>query len=169
MNKFTSFIVFAFSIVIMVVIVFTMIRRASETKEEQAERLGIVKTELVRCDLPTLDLGNQEQFNASLDERFEKGGLAAVRDFVEKEFVPGRSIVMPSNVPGEPLPSFSLIDREIRRCNTDGAVVLDAPPVLARGMATMKLGNDSLIETWSRTSINDPYQLTVWWVRHRGP
>ena len=106
---------------------------------------------------------------SSLDERFEKGGLAAVRDFVEKEFVPGRSIVMPSNVPGEPLPSFSLIDREIRRCNTDGAVVLDAPPVLARGMATMKLGNDSLIETWSRTSINDPYQLTVWWVRHRGP
>jgi hypothetical protein len=165
MSKFSSFIVFAFSIVILVVIAVTMVRRAVETNVEKQERLGIVKTELVPCDLPALEIGTQEQFHQQLDRLFDAGGITAVRDFVTKEFVPGRGVSSPSNVPGEPPIVHLLVDREIRRCNDEGVIIMDMPPVLPRLATNMKLGNDALIHRWSRTSSHSPYHLTVWWVR----
>ena len=165
MNKFSSFIVFAFGIVILAVIAMTMIRRVGETTQQKAERLRLVKTELVKCDMPTLEIGTQEQFHQKLDSLFDAGGVAAVRDYVSKEFVPGRAISFPSNVPGDPPFLHILVDREIRRCNEDGVIIMDMPPVLSRSASNMKLGNDALIQRWSRTASHDPYNLTVWWVR----
>jgi hypothetical protein len=165
MTKFSSFVVFAFGIVILVVIVFTMVSRIAETRQEKAQRLGAVRTEVVPCDLPPLSLGTQDQFNQHLDKLFGTGGMSAIRDYVNKEFVPGRTFTIPATSVGDRPFTYILVDREIRRCSSEGVIMMDVPPPLPRLVANMKLGNDAQIEHWSREASHDPFRLTVWWVR----
>src|SRR5476651_2169621 len=67
------------------------------------------------CDLPALNVGTVEQFAQKLDGVFESGGIEGVREYVEKEFVPGRTIVITPALSGDTPSEMALIDRELRR------------------------------------------------------
>jgi hypothetical protein len=113
--------------------------------------------------MPPLELGSREQFMRDIDKIFATGGLAAVRDFLEAELVPGRVVIYGRTGTGETPRTYRLIDREMRRCDQGGATLLDKPPVLARVSAMLRIDDNGRIENWQRLESRQPFSITVWW------
>jgi hypothetical protein len=160
MSKFSSFIVFALGFAIIAVTLVTIIQKEffPEPPPPPEERIVIPKT-----DLPPLDLGTREQFLANLDQIFAAGGLSAVHDYVEKEWVPGR-LLKGSVFSTSDTAAARIIDREVRRCDRQGAALLDKAPVLSRVTPDLHVGRQGRLETWTRLESLQSFMLTVWYV-----
>lgn len=116
-----------------------------------------------KCDLAPLPLGTREQFLAQLDKFYAAGGLDAVRDYVEKEWVPGR--LLKGTVFAGEVSAGHIIDREVRRCDRQGALLLDKAPVLPRVTPDNRMGQQQVsLETWTRLDNQQPYELMLWYV-----
>lgn len=159
MTKFSSFLVFAFGIFVIVAIgVLSFKHKSSSSGRTPSD----TNTELPQSDMSPLELGSRDQFMRELDKLFASGGLAAVRDFVEAELVPGR-LVNYGKSGGAEARTYRLIDRELRRCDQGGATLLNKPPVLARASAMLRIDGNGRIESWQRLDARQPYSITVWW------
>ncbi len=159
MTKLSSFLVFAFGIfVIVAVAVMSFKRTPSQSGQSSGEA-----TELPQSNLPQLELGSREQFMKRIDNLFATGGLAAVRDYVEAELVPGRVIIYGRSGGVDAPRTYRLIDREMRRCDQSGGTLLDKPPILARAVALLRIDDNGRIESWQRLESRQPYSITVWW------
>ena len=163
MMKFSSFLTFVFGVLVMLAIGYIFVEKSMNPNENNK----FDRTVLPESNLPALTIGSQEQFLAQLDRLYEAGGVQAVSSYIEKEFVPGRTLVIPSTYMTEPAQQMVLLDREIRRSNREGAVMIEIPPVLNRVNASIHPGDDTVLRTWSRNTIQQPFNLTVWWVPQR--
>ena len=94
--------------------------------------------------------------------------MQSVRSYVESAFVPGRVIILPATLPGERAAEHVLLDREMRRCDSQGVAVIEQAPVLPRAVAHLRLGDDSTIHTWRRLELPQPFYINVWWVPRNG-
>ncbi len=164
MMKFSSFLTFVFGILVIMGIAYIFVEKAMGP----AEHSRFDRTVLPESTLPALTIGSQEQFLAQLDRLYDAGGVQAVSAYVEKEFAPGRTLIIPSTYMTEPAQQFVLLDREIRRCNSEGAVLIEISPILSRVNASIHPGDDAVLRAWSRNTLQQPYNLTVWWVPQRG-
>jgi hypothetical protein len=162
MSKFSSFLVFAFGLVLILAMAFTIVRSkffppAPPPPEE--------RTLVAKSDLPPLDAGTRDQFLAQLDQLYTSGGLDAVRDYVAKEWMPGR-VVRGNIFSTADVTSARIIDREVRRCDRQGGALLDKAPILPRSTPDLHIGREAHLETWTR--IKDlqsfSFYLTVWYV-----
>ena len=160
MSKFSSFLVFAFGLVLIVITAITIVRREffPEPPPPPEERIEIPQT-----DLAPLDLGTRDQFMAQLDQLFTSGGLDAVHDYVEKEWVPGR-LLRGSVFSTADVANARIIDRELRRCDRQGAALMDKAPVLPRVSPDLHVGRKGHLETWTRIKELQSFYLTVWFV-----
>ncbi len=160
MTKLSSFLVFAFGIFVIVAIVVMSFR---QTTPSSGQSSGEAKTELPQSNMPPLELGSRDQFMRDVDKMIATGGLAAVRDFLEAELVPGRVVIYGRTAAGDTPRTYRLIDREMRRCDQGGATLLDKPPVLARASAMLRIDDNGRIENWQRLESRQPFSITVWW------
>lgn len=160
MSKFSSFIVFALGFAIIVVTLVTIVRKEffPEPPPPPEERIVIPKT-----DLAPLDLGTREQFLAHLDQLFNVGGLGAIHDYVEKEWVPGR-LLKGSVFSTADVSEARIIDREVRRCDRQGSALLDKAPLLSRVTPDLHVGRQGHLETWTKLESQQSFVLTVWYV-----
>ena len=162
-TKFTSFVVFLFGILLLLVIAATFV--ADWLKVPVGSSGLKVRTIPPPCTLAELNVGTGEQFMQMLDSLYERGGLDAVRDYVEKELVPGRLIVITSMPATDPPVEMMLIDREVRRCDLEGSVVLSVAPVLSRATAVPVMADDVKLTSWLRLQVKEPFVITTWWVQ----
>jgi len=159
MSKFISFLVFLFGIALLVVTLFTIGQRFFEPAQEETP-----KVTRPASDLPTLQLGTLEEFNAKLDGLYNEQRLDAVSDYIAKEFVPGRTIILSANSVDEPNKEWLILDREVRQSLRDGGVLMEKAPVLARANATLQVDDDVQLKTWSRLGGIQPFTVTIWGV-----
>ncbi len=160
MSKFSSFVVFALGIGIIVVTLVTIVQKQffPEPPPPPEEVIVIPKT-----DLPPLDLGTRDQFLAHIDQIFNAGGLGAIHDYVEKEWVPGR-LLKGSVFSTADVSAGHIIDREVRRCDRQGSAMVDKAPVLSRVMPDLHVGRQGRLETWTKIESLQSFMLTVWYV-----
>jgi hypothetical protein len=160
MSKFSSFIVFAFGLVLIVGTMVAIVRTRffPEPPPPPEERLV-----LPNSDLEPLDVGTRDEFLAQLDKIFLAGGLDEIHDYVEKEWVPGR-LVRASIFATQDLARARIVDREVRRCDRQGIDIMDKAPVLARATPDLHVGKSVHLETWMRAEGTESFHLIVWFV-----
>lgn len=161
-TKFTSAVVFTFGILLLLVIAASFVMQWTAAPVENGPKARTIPP---KCDMPALNVGTVEQFAQRLDSIFNTGGIDAVREYVEKEFVPGRTIIITSALAGNTPSEMALIDRELRRCDTEGAALLGVAPVLQRATATASMNDDVQLSHQSRLQLREPFYLTTWWVQ----
>jgi hypothetical protein len=98
MMKFSSFLTFVFGVLVMLAIGYIFVEKSMNPNENNK----FERTVLPESNLPALTIGSQEQFLAQLDRLYDAGGVQAVSSYIEKEFVPGRTLVIPSTYMTEP-------------------------------------------------------------------
>lgn len=157
MSKFISFLVFLFGITLLVVTLFTMGQRFLAPEPEAAP-----KVTRPMSNLPALQLGTLEQFHAKLDGLYNEQRLDGVRDYIAKEFVPGRTIILSANSVDESDKAWLILDREVRQSLRDGGVLMEKAPVLTRANATLQVDDDVQLKTWPRLGGLQPFTVTVW-------
>ena len=161
MSRFTSFIVFTFGLFLIGAVSWLVIQKyAFPPPAKPAEE----QIKLPECSLATLETGTREDFERTLDELFESGGMDSVKAFVEKEFVPGRMVHVDwpqAGGSGMPL----LVDREIRKCNLDGVVLIEPPPILPRLMMAQIMGEEVFVATWQRVDPKRQFVVKAWFLR----
>ncbi len=159
MTKFSSFLVFLFGALLLVVLGVTIVQRfmpGQKAPEFEGDAIP-------HSDLPALVIESSEVFHAQLDSLYkDHGGLDGVRGHVEKEFVPGRTLILASTYKTEPAREFVVVDREVRRCDGEGAVMFNEAPVVSRASATLRMGKDGTLQSWSRLQIEMPFVLNAW-------
>jgi hypothetical protein len=160
MTKFSSFLVYTFGIALIGFLVFTIVRSNffPPPPPPVEERTLITKSELA-----PLEVGTRDQFSSQLDQLYAAGGLDAVRDYVAKEWVPGR-LVHGSIFTVLDVTTARIIDREVRRCDQQGSAMPNKPPVLARSAPELHIGREARLETWTRLKEMQSFYLTVWYV-----
>jgi hypothetical protein len=110
-----------------------------------------------------LEVGSRDQFLGQLDQLYASGGLDAVHDYVQKEWVPGR-VVRGTIFAALDVTSARIIDREVRRCDNQGSAMPNKAPVLARSSPELHIGREVRLETWTRLKEMQSFYLTVWFV-----
>ncbi len=160
MSKFSSFVVFAFGLALIAITLVTIVRTRffPEPPPPPEER-----TVVPNSALAPLDVGTRDQFLTQLDQLYTAGGLDAVHDYVEKEWVPGR-LVRGGIFSTADIVGARIIDREVRRCDHQGAALIDKAPVLPRVTPDLRVGRNGHLETWTRLQEVQPFYLTVWFV-----
>jgi hypothetical protein len=161
-TKFTSFIVFLFGILLLLVIAASFIMRWIEPSSSGGPKARTVPP---ACDLPALNVGTKEEFAQKLDSLFDKDGVDGVREFVEKEFIAGRLLIIAPTVSGELPAEMVIIDREVRLCDENGAEQMSVGPVVPRASGTPLMGDDVRLSSWSRVHLSKPLKITTWWVQ----
>jgi hypothetical protein len=160
MSKFATFLVFVFGIFVMIAIavIFTQKRFFPAPAAPPEEKII-----LPECTLPSLELGVREQFGIRLSKLASTGGLEAVKQFVEKEIVPGRAL-MAADSSADPLVERRVLDREVRQCDSEGVAPLDKPPLVPRASNVLRAGDKVKIQSWQRLEGPQPFVVTIWWV-----
>lgn len=155
MPKFFSTMVFLFGGLMILVVGFFMVQRYLP------DGSSTVRATLLPppSDLPPLDLGSPEDFQKTLDRLDTEGGLGLVQRWVEGQLVPGRLLVVGDTTPSRRL---SLVDREMRPCTPEGVPLFDRPAQVDRTSRTFQLGTQGVTHTWTRSSGDSPFTLTVW-------
>ncbi len=115
------------------------------------------------CTRPSMEIGTREQFGVRLSKLAATGGLDAVKTFVENEILPGRALLA-SGSGSEPLTERWVLDREVRRCDSEGVSPLDKPPLVVRASETLRVGGKVQIQRWERLEGPQPFFVTIWWV-----
>ena len=160
MSRFLSFLVFAFGGLLLLVVSLLFLRFYMSPSEDRAPERTIPP----KCYLPPINLGTSSQFDQQLDQMYESGGLDAIANHVKAEFVPGRHLLIPSNISTERTLEMIIIDREMRRCDTEGSAMKDLAPVTPRAKADANMEADVRLTTFQHVRIKEPYYITVWWV-----
>jgi hypothetical protein len=160
MSKFSSFLVFSFGILLLVVSIFKL-GQGLLTQDRNVSEPEMV---LPVSDLPPLHLGQTEAFHEQMDKLFANSGLDGVKAYVAQEFVPGRHIIISSSFVSEPDREYVLLDREMRRCNPDGGALMDKSPVVPRAAASLQINSKVAIHTWTRKEAPLPFYITAWCV-----
>lgn len=164
MTKFSSFLVFFIGIVLLVIVGVMMVQRFLPAAKKGADAEVVVP----ESSLPPLIIESKEQFHARLDNIFrDVAGLSGISGFVEREFVPGRVLILAATHKSEGAREFVILDREVRRCDDDGVVLLGQPPVVPRTSKSLHMGGNGVILTWSRLQLDRPFILTTWCVPKR--
>ena len=160
MSKFSSFLVFVFGLFLMiaVAVIFTQKSFFPPPPAPPEERLV-----LPVCNLPSLEIGTREQFGTRLSKVALADGLDGVKAYVEKEIVPGRSLLT-SDSAADAMEERRIVDREVRQCDGDGVAPLDKPPVVARASPNLHAPGNLRIQSWTRSEGHRPFTLTIWWV-----
>lgn len=163
MSKFTSFVVFSFGLFLIGAVSVLVVQKhffppPLKPVEEQMR--------LPPTDLPPLEMEVSEEFEKSLDQMFESGGIEAVKQFVQKQFVPGRVVRVDLPQAG-PTGEVQLVDREIRPCDLNGAVMLEKPPLLPRLMVAQNMGEGVFLATWSRVDTRKQFVFNAWFYRRK--
>ena len=118
---------------------------------------------LPACTLPSLEIGTREQFGVRLSKLSATGGLEALKEFVEKELVPGRAL-MTSDSASDPMTERRVLDREVRRADSEGVTPMDKPPLVLRASSVLRAGGKVQIQKWERLDGAQPFVVTIWWV-----
>ena len=160
MSKFATFLVFVFGIFVMIAIAVIFTQKNFFPAPAAPPEDQIV---LPECTLPALELGIREQFGVRLSKLAVTGGLEAVKQFVEKEIVPGRAL-MAADSASAPLMERRVLDREMRHCDTEGVTPLDKPPLVPRASSVLRAGDKVKIQSWQRLEGSQPFVVTIWWV-----
>lgn len=163
MTKFSSFLVFLFGILLLLAVSFTIVQRFLPKPPKTAAELF----ELPNSDLPDLPIPPNEEFYFQLDKLAESQNLDAVRDYVTREFVPGRTIILAATHKGESSRRLMIIDREVRRTNTQGVTLLDKAPIVPRSSSNLRVGPEVIMQTWTRPHVTLPYYISVWGMETR--
>ena len=158
MSKFSNFLVFLISIILLIVVGVAMVQRCVPTRKQKPVDAMV----LPQSDLPQMVIGSPDAFNAQLDSLFKEGGLKKVGDHVAKEFAPGRALMLASSHKSEPSRKFISLDRELRRCDAEGVVKVTDPPIVPRASATLRMNGRTSSQSWSRLRLETPFILTVW-------
>ena len=160
MSRFLSFLVFAFGGLLLLVVGLLFVQfYFNPSGDRNSER-----TVPPKSDLPAINLGTSAVFDQQLDQIYESGGLEAIANHVKTEFVPGRHLLIPSNISTERTLEMIIIDREMRRCDADGSAMKDLAPVVPRANVDAKMEADVKLSTFNHVRIKEPYYITVWWV-----
>lgn len=163
MTKFSSFLVFLFGILLLLAVGFTIMQRfLSKPPKTAAEMFDMPKS-----DLPDLPIPPNEEFYLNLDKLAESPNLDAVRDYVERELVPGRTIILAPSHKSESSRKLMIIDREVRRTNTQGVTLLDKAPIVPRSSTNLRVGPEVIMQTWPRPHASLPYYISVWCMETR--
>lgn len=163
MTKFSTFIVFLFGSLLLLAVGFTLVQRfLPKPPKSAAEMIALPKS-----DLPDLTIPPTEDFYLHLDKLTEAETLDAVRDYVEREFVPGRTLILAASHKSESPRRLTIIDREVRRTNAQGVTLLDKAPIVPRASTNLKVGPDVIMQTWSRPHVSLPYFINVWGLETR--
>ncbi len=160
MTKFSNFIVFLFGILLLAAISFTLVQRYFP-EVDTSPKTSIVIPE---CDLPALRIPPGDEFRDLLNKIYNDGGVEAVRVYVEKEFVPGRTLILVPSHAAEPERERVLVDREVRRCDRHGTALLEKAPVVPRSSATLTVDDSVSLYNWQHTEIMEPFNLVAWCV-----
>jgi hypothetical protein len=163
MTKFSTFLVFLFGILLLLAVGFTIVQRfLPKPPKSAAEMLALPKS-----DLPDLTIPPNEEFHLYLDKLTESQTLDELRDYVEREFVPGRTLILAASHNSEQPRTLIIIDREVRRTNAQGVTLLDKAPLVPRSSPDLRVGDEVLLQTWSRPHISMPYSISVWGMEKR--
>lgn len=158
MTKFSSFLVFLFGILLLLAVGFTIVQRfLPAPPKSAAELIALPKT-----DLPDLTIPPNEEYYLYLDKLTDAQTLDALRDYVEREFVPGRTLVLAPSHKSESARRLKIIDREVRRTNAQGVTLIDKAPVVPRSSPDLRVGDEVILQTWSRPHMSLPYYISVW-------
>jgi hypothetical protein len=160
MSKFATFLVFVFGVFVMIAIAVIFTQRTFFPAPPAPPEEQIVIPE---CTRPSLEIGTREQFGARLSKLAAQGGLEAVKEFVEKEIVPGRALLAAGSA-SEPETERLVLDRELRSCDSEGVTPLNKPPLVPRASAALRDSAKIQIQTWPRLEGPQPFMLTIWWV-----
>lgn len=160
MTKFSSFLVFALGAALIIIVGFNAVRHFMPVQRKPGPEV-----EVPVSALPPLPIQSKEAFEMKLDKIFlDEGGLDGLRRFVEQELPPGRRLVIAPSHRSEPEHRLAIVDRELRRCDRNGVVLLEEPPVAARTSAKPEVGKDGVLQSWVRPRLEMPVHLTVWCV-----
>ncbi len=163
MTKFSSFLVFLFGILLLLAVGFTIVQRfLPKPPKSAAEMLALPKS-----DLPDLSIPTTEDFYLHLDKLTDAQTLDALRDYVEREFVPGRTLILAASHKSEPPRRLTIIDREVRRTNAQGVTLLDKAPIVPRASTNLKVSEEVIMQNWSRPHGTLPYFINVWGLETR--
>jgi hypothetical protein len=160
MSKFATFLVFVFGVFVMIAIAITFTQRNFFAPPPAPPEEKIV---LPQCNRPSLEVGTREQFGQRLSRLAAKGGLDAVKEFVENEILPGRALLAADSA-SEPLTERRVLDREMRRCDSEGVAPLDKPPVVPRASNSLRVSDKVQIQTLQRLEGQQPFVVTIWWM-----
>lgn len=161
MTKFSTFLVFALGAVLIIIVGINTVKHFMP----EPPRPGDEAAQLPPSDLPPLAVGTQAVFEVQLDRLFtEGGGVDGVKKFVEEEFKPGRELAVAPSGRMEMERRLGIVDRELRRCDRNGAVMLEQEPVVPRISAKPQVGNKGVLQSWVRPHLEVPLHLTVWCV-----
>lgn len=160
MSKFATFLVFVFGVFVMIAIVITFTQRNFFAPPPAPPEEKIV---LPQCNRPSLEVGTREQFGLRLSRLATKGGLDAVKEFVEKEILPGRALLAADSA-SEALTERRVLDREMRSCDSEGVAPLDKPPLVPRASNALRVSQKVQIQTLQRLEGPQPFVVTIWWM-----
>ncbi len=160
MSRFLSFLVFAFGGLLLLVVGLLFLQFFISPSGDR----GGEHTVPPKSDLPAINLGTVAQFDQELDQMYDSGGLQAIASHVKAEFQPGRHLLIPSNITTERTQEMIIIDREMRRCDTDGSAMTDLPPIVPRAKTDAKMEADVRLSTFLHVHVKEPYYITIWWV-----
>lgn len=163
MTKFSTFIVFLFGILLLLAVGFTLMQRFLPKPPKTAAEM----VELPKSDLPDLTIPTNEEFYLYLDKLAETDNLEAIRGYVEKELVPGRTLILASSHKSESSRRLTLIDREVRRTNSQGVTLMDKAPIVPRSSSNLRVGPEVIMHTWVRPHGSMPYYINVWGMETR--
>lgn len=163
MTKFSSFIVFLFGILLLLAVGFTLVQRILPKPPKTAAEMMVMP----KSNLPDLTIPPAEDFYTHLDKLTESQTLDALQDYVERELVPGRTLVLAASSKSESSRRLTIIDREVRRTNAQGVALLDKAPVVPRSSPNLRVGDEVILQTWTRAHISTPYSITVWGIETR--
>lgn len=163
MTKFSSFLVFLFGILLLLAVGFTIVQRFLPKPPKTAAEMF----DLPKSDLPDLPIPPNEEFYFQLDKLAESQNLDAVRAYVERELVPGRTIILAPAHQSESSRKLLIIDREVRRTNAQGVTLLDKAPIVPRSSTNLKVGPEVIMQTWTRPHATLPYYISVWGMKTR--
>ncbi|CAN5892029.1 hypothetical protein BH11VER1_BH11VER1_01000 [soil metagenome] len=163
MTKFSSFLVFLFGILLLLAVGFTIVQRFLPKPPNSAAEL----IALPKSDLPDLLIPPTEDFYLQLDKLTEAQTLDALHDYVEREMVPGRTLILSASHKSESPRRLTIIDREVRRTNAQGVALLDKAPIVPRSSPNLRVGDEVILQTWTRRHISLPYYISVWGMETR--
>ena len=165
MTKFSNFLVFAFGGLLLIVAGVFLVSNLLERWAPRPVSSGEATLELPECDLEPLRIEPGAQFHEHLDSIYAAtGGLGGVAGHAIKEFVPGRRLILIPLRKSDPPRSFLIVDRELRRCDRNGTALLEEAPVVQRLSSNLRMGSDSVLLTWTRPMLREPFTLTAWCV-----
>ncbi len=163
MTKLSSFLAFLFGALLLLAVGFSIVQRFLPKPRKTAAEM----MELPTSNLSALRIPPNDEFYFNLDKLTESENLDAIRDYVKREFVPGRTLILTSAYKSEPTRVLKIIDREVRRTNKLGVTLLDKAPIVPRSSSNLRVGPEVIVQTWTRPHASLPYFIIVWGIEVR--